>query len=422
MTATEYIRQTPPFRKGGDNVLIGELNERQRRHDYARAEDGEHSPRAISSSEVIDALHELGMVAGYDGAATELFFGTDGREGYSDGDERFAIDTHGGFVFADPEEGDLYTITATRSSGWSVTPARRREIPRRSDNPSHLEELRRSLKRSLANTLPGGSGAGQKRTGCPSGLRWAVAARAMCYEVQPRFYEDMNTFDLLPFGEHVGDPADAGLFSLYPPQMRGSIRMGSGAITAGSAEEAITLAEDFGAVMASHGVLCDPRVVLMETHDLPLLPHQARNEQLYESRRPAAEADDDEDMDMLAYGAFLGEPHGLLMDRDHGHHVRKRRSALVPEQSKAGWLACRASEYSAYEDRVRDLQARLEDPAIPELRKETLKHHLGRDAAIRDQAREALADESDSLAGLLLSLIDERRELARDAALRRMGM
>lgn len=35
---------------------------------------------------------------------------------------------------------------------------------------------------------------------------------------------------------------------------------------------------------------------------------------------------------------------------------------------------------------------------------------------------EALADETDSLAGLLLSVFDERVELARDAELRRMGL
>lgn len=425
MKAPEDHTRTPPFKKGGDNVLIAALNERQRAHDEARAEAGHGTPEAISIQEVFDVLHELGMSGGLEATATALFFGAEGREGYTDGDERFAIDTHGGFVFKDPGEGRIYTITAARPSGWSIahSSASRPKIPRRTDNPSYLEELAVSLRRALFHR------ALRRQTRTPArapsqALSWSVAASAMCYEVQPRFYEDVNIMDFLPRAEDVNDPADAGLLSLYPPEASKSVCMGSGTIKAGSAEEAISLAESLSAMMAASGVLCDPRVVLMETHHLPLLPRQARNEALYKSRAPTAESDEDrsdEDSDLLPYGAFLGEPHGLVPGGDHGHRVRTGRSSLVPEQSEAGWLACRASEYAAYEERVRELQQRLDDPAIPERRKEALRHYLGRDAAVRDEAYQALADETSSLVGLLLSLFDERRDLAREAELRRQG-
>lgn len=425
MTSANHGTLTPPFKRGGDQFLIEALNERQRHHDHDhdRAEDGEYGPQAISITEVTEVLHELGMVDGFDGIATELFFGAEGREGYTDGDERFAIDTYGGFVFKAPDEGRIYTITAARSSGWSLArnSASRPKIPRRTDNPSYLGELAVLLRRALFHRA-----LRRRQTRTPArapaqALSWSVAASAMCYEVQPRFHEDVNIMDFLPRAEDVNDPADAGLLSLYPPEASKSVCMGSGTIRADSAEEAISLAESLSAMMASHGVLCDPRVVLMDTPYLPLLPRQARNEALYESRTPTADSREDEDSDLLPYGSFLGEPHGLVLKGDHGHRVRQRRSSLVPEQSEAGWLACRASEYAAYEDRVRELQQRLDDPAIPERRKEALRHYLGRDAAVRDEAYQALTDQTSSLAGLLLSVFDERRDLAREAELRRQG-
>lgn len=421
MTATAHSKPTPPFKRGGDNVLLEALNERQirREKEWASEPDSSSGARAISSTEVLEVLEEIGMAEGFDSKATSLFFGEDGREGYTDGGEDLAIETHGGFVFTDHDQGETYTITATTLTGDSLPRSgRRHTFPRRTDNDSFLPEVVSSFFRGKLSSPDFRSSGRRDR----SSLQWRVSARAVCYEVQPRFYEEIEFLDLMPFADDVDDPADAGLVSLYPVEKSERISIHTGAVSVSSADEALKLAESLGAVMAEHGVLCDPRVVLMETHNLPLLPRYVRLESLRRANDRDHGNEEDADEDTFIDQSFLGASHSLGAEHDHCHRVKKERGSVVPDQRTAGWLARRAAEYAAYEERVRDLEGRVSDPLIPERRKQYLRPRLQRDASARDEAWSVIEGQTENLAGLLLSVLSERPELVREAHRRQLGL
>lgn len=420
MTAPHRYDDTPPFRKGGDNVLMELLNQSQRIHDRQRDNSAQEPCEAMPTETVRHCLSAVGMSEGLDSIATEHFFGPTGQDGYTDGDENFAINTHGGFIFEAPADEGRYVITATSISGSSLPKRHTRPVvPRRRDvSAGSLETIKCWVRDTV---LRGADNDQPPPTGSAGAVQWSVSAAAGCYQVQPRFHEDIDIMDLLPFAEHVDDPAQAGLISLYPLEDEAEVCIHTGVVNTDSADEALQLADRLRAIMAEHGVLCDPRVVLLESGDLPLLPHHARKECLWQAEE-RHEADDAKDEEILTGSSFLGAAHLPGNIHDDGHRVRKSRGNLVPDQQQAAWLAREASRLSAYHDKAVSWQRCLEDPSMPERRKEHLRERLDEALAVCEEARSNLNQSADDLTGLLLSLLDERPELAKEALLRRQGV
>lgn len=417
MTEQEYPPPIQPFAQGGDEVLLDALDERQHRHNEAvedAAGDGSR-PRAISSSEVLECLSELGMEAGYDAAATELFFGEDGRQGYTDAASSCAVITHGGFIYRDPVHRRTYAITCT-----SMT-----DTPQPGDQavsePATGEQHRHPVVAWIHNRVLGQPDSHPSSLASSRVPRWSVSAGGLYYEVQPRFYEDVDIMDLCSHPASGEDPQGQGLISLYPVEDREAVCPHTGTMTFDNVEDALDLARRLPQVLAEHGVLCDPRVVLCEAPDLPLLPREAREQKLYEAEQRNAAPQRLADDEYLPRSAFLGASHHMFVGgrQDRGHLVRSERSPLVPDQREAGNLAEQCSRISMQTGRVKSLILRVEDPYIPEVRKHALREQLAEEESSTAQLWDSLRDQTPKLVGLILSLIAERPQLIREAALQK---
>lgn len=413
MTAPDYAKQTQPFARGGGDVLIAALQERQHGYDEFRQDStrDQAGPLAMPREEVLACLTQLGLDEGYDATATELFFGTDGQSGYTDGSERLAVETHGGFVFRDPDEGPIYTITCTSASGSRVEEEKAWARKKASGGG-----FARTIRCWLESSVLRGSGYREIRPDSPDTPRWSVNGRGLCYQVQPCFYEDMDSFDIGPYTGSLHDPHRIGIASLYPVEREPKVCVNTGSVNVSDADEALELARSLGQIMAEYGILCDPRVVLIESGDLPLLPRETRKQRLYEVEKygPGKGADlraHVEPEDSSPPEDFL---HALL---DDGHRINERDSAvrLVLDQEKAWRLEEHARWLLVCHERVSKLESRLEDTYIPERRKADLSIRLAEARSWEEQARADLEPETYGLAGLVLSLLDERPKLVDDA-------
>lgn len=391
--------------------MIRALNECQRRYDAARGDHADTTVQAISTDTVRQCLAEVGMQEGLDATATRLFYGPDGRLGYRDGDDAGGIDTHGGFIFEDPREGGIYTVSCTSRFG----PVADQSAQLYDTGIGQQEQT--GIRAWIKSRVPRQDNAPHIKAFSSNSPRWSLTHGHLGYKVEPRFYEDVDSFDLSPLPSYAHRAPAGGLISLYPLEDKSKVSRHTGEVHFDNVEQALALTHELPAAMAAHGVMCEPRVLLVEAIDWPLLPREARLQASRAARQRRQSKDtaaDEDDSNTYVAGAFLGAARGSALD-DEGHRIRQSVSHLLDDQHMANCLAEVCSRLSMHQEKMLALQKRMSDPYLPQIRHDDLQPHLNQMINERDYDLDYLECHVRELAGLVLSLVEERPGLIRRA-------
>lgn len=223
--------------------------------------------------------------------------------------------------------------------------------------------------------------------------RWWLH-KALSWRVDPRFYERMEFEDLV---------AEGGLEESYPEVGPNGHVGFCGVASFKEVEPALRFAAELRREMSNRGAVCDPRVVL-ELHSYrDILPDALWGKPWSppEPYAPHIQA-------TCGVQQWERESSGAL----GGHSIQLRRDAPITSQQRAEALGRQAERFLSLLVRQGELSRRLEDPRIPEVRKQDLYCEYRDNECKLESMQSGLSHSTPQLAQLVVSLSRERRELA----------